>query len=208
VFSDKYNFNPGRDAASQPHMLSRFVDGIMHPLIHCGYGVEFGLKGMLSEGKSHPCKGRRVAYSPLGLAITALRDAHPLRFLPLSLSVAQVTSDVDETEAKLASLVLDDTSIIPNRAAVGQETHAFSILARVLKDPSLAPNGPRQFILQYPDTLAAHEDKIRAYVDEWTIDLSIPGEIERKMEECVWTASVMYAVGGWSEKKFTADFFL
>lgn len=192
VFSDKYNFNPGRDAASQPHMLSRFVDGIMHPLIHCGYGVEFGLKGMLSEG----------------LAITALRDAHPLRFLPLSLSVAQVTSDVDETEAKLASLVLDDTSIIPNRAAVGQETHAFSILARVLKDPSLAPNGPRQFILQYPDTLAAHEDKIRAYVDEWTIDLSIPGEIERKMEECVWTASVMYAVGGWSEKKFTADFFL
>ena len=43
VFSNKYNFDPGRDTASQPEMLSRFVDGVMHPLIHCGYGVEFGL---------------------------------------------------------------------------------------------------------------------------------------------------------------------
>ncbi|KAG1860779.1 hypothetical protein F4604DRAFT_1126059 [Suillus subluteus] len=192
VFSDKYNFNPGRDAASQPNMLSRFVDGLMHPLIHCGYGVEFGLKGMLSEG----------------LAMTALRDDHPRRFLPLPLSVAQVTSDVDKTETKFTSMVLDDTPMIPNKAAIEQGTHAFSILARVLKDPSLAPDGPRQYIAQYPDTLTAHEDKIRAYVDQWTIDLSIPGEIERKMEECIWTTSVMYAVGGWSEKGFTADLFL
>ncbi|KAG2153340.1 hypothetical protein DEU56DRAFT_480362 [Suillus clintonianus] len=192
VFSEKYNFDPRRDAASQPEMLSRFVDGVMHPLIHCGYGVEFGLKGMLSEG----------------LAMTALQDAHARKFLPPSLFVAQVASGVDETEAKFASLVLDDTSMTPNRSAIGQGTHAFSILARVLKDPGLAPNGPRQFVAQYPDTLTAHEDKIRAHVDNWTIDLSIPGEIERKVEECIWTASVMYAVGGWNEEGFTADFFL
>lgn len=193
VFSDKYNCDPGKDAASQPNMLSRFVDGVMHPLIHCGYGVEFGLKGMLSEG----------------LAMTALQDAHARRFLPLSVPVPQVgPSDVDKAQANFASLVLDDTSMILNKSIIGQETHAFSILARVLKDPSLAPNGPRQFIAQYPDVLTTHEDKIRAHVDKWTIDSSIPGEIERKMEECIWTTSVMYAVGGWRENGFTADFFL
>lgn len=47
IFSEGYNFQPGRDADSQPEMLCRFVDAVMHPLIHCGHGVEFGLKGMI-----------------------------------------------------------------------------------------------------------------------------------------------------------------
>lgn len=47
IFSERYNFQPGRDADSQPEMLCRFVDAVMHPLIHCGHGVEFGLKGMI-----------------------------------------------------------------------------------------------------------------------------------------------------------------
>ncbi|KAG1742545.1 hypothetical protein EDB19DRAFT_1827736 [Suillus lakei] len=173
VFSNKYNFDPGRDTASQPEMLSRFVDRVMHPLIHCGYGVEFGLKGMLSEGKvtSVQRKKSRLLVEPaLGLAMTALQDAHARRFLPLSLSVAQVASDANETEVKFASLVLDDTSMTPNRT------------------PALR--------------------KIRIRVDKRMIYISIPGEIECKMEECIWTTSVMYAVGGWSEKGFTADFFL
>ena len=50
VFSEKYNFQKGRDASTQPEMLARLLDGLLHPLIHVGYGVEFGLKGMLVEG--------------------------------------------------------------------------------------------------------------------------------------------------------------
>lgn len=50
VFSDKYNFQNGRDANTQPEMLARLFAGLAHPLIHIGYGVEFGLKGMLVEG--------------------------------------------------------------------------------------------------------------------------------------------------------------
>jgi hypothetical protein len=53
IFSEKYNFQPGREADSQPEMLSRFIDGVLHPLIQCGHGLEFGLEGMLVEGKSH-----------------------------------------------------------------------------------------------------------------------------------------------------------
>ncbi|OBZ73399.1 hypothetical protein A0H81_07066 [Grifola frondosa] len=31
-------------------MLNRFLAGILHPLIHTGYGCEFGLLGMIAEG--------------------------------------------------------------------------------------------------------------------------------------------------------------
>lgn len=50
VFSEKYNFQEGRDASTQPQMLARLLDGVVHPMIHVGYGVEFGLKGMVAEG--------------------------------------------------------------------------------------------------------------------------------------------------------------
>ena len=54
VFSEKYNFQKGRDANTQPEMLARLFDGVVHPFIHVGYGVEFGLKGMFVEGTLSP----------------------------------------------------------------------------------------------------------------------------------------------------------
>ena len=50
VFSEKYNFQEGRDANTQPEMLSRLLSGLLHPMIHVGYGAEFGLKGIFVEG--------------------------------------------------------------------------------------------------------------------------------------------------------------
>lgn len=192
IFSEKYNFQHGRDADGQPEMLCRFVDAVMHPLIHCGHGVEFGLKGMLAEG----------------LSLTAMHGVHAPGFLPPSMFVAQPSDDIGAVMNGFASLVLDgQSSATPLKAPSGQDIHAFSILARVLKDPSLASKGPRHFTGQYPDTLVAHGYRIREHVQKWTVDLSKPGEIERKMEECIWTSSVIYALGGW-RNGFTADFFL
>ncbi|KAH6905273.1 hypothetical protein BKA70DRAFT_1226037 [Coprinopsis sp. MPI-PUGE-AT-0042] len=53
VFSTRANV--GRESANlpedkQPRMLSRFIAGALHPIIHMGYGAEFGLPGMLAEG--------------------------------------------------------------------------------------------------------------------------------------------------------------
>ena len=50
VFSEQYNFRKGEDADAQPELLSHFLQGLVHPMIHVGYGVEFGLKGMVVEG--------------------------------------------------------------------------------------------------------------------------------------------------------------
>ncbi|KAG2135389.1 uncharacterized protein EDB93DRAFT_1092359 [Suillus bovinus] len=192
IFSEKYNFQPGRDAGSQPEMLSRFVDAVMHPLIHCGYGVEFGLKGMLAQG----------------LSMTTMHDVHFPGFFPPSMFGSNPSDDIRTTMNSFASLVLDDqSSAMPLKAPSRQDTHAFSIIARVLKDLSLTSEDLRHSTRQYPDTLVAYGGRIREHVQKWTVDLSRPGEIERKMEECIWTSSVMYALGGW-RNGFTADFIL
>jgi hypothetical protein len=59
IYSKGANFNDRAkmDGYRQPEMFSRFMSGLMHPLIHVGYGLEFGLPGILAEGTSllfHP----------------------------------------------------------------------------------------------------------------------------------------------------------
>ena len=52
LYSKGANFNDRAEAdgSLQPEMFSRFMSGLMHPLIHVGYGLEFGLLGILAEG--------------------------------------------------------------------------------------------------------------------------------------------------------------
>lgn len=54
IFSHKANL--GTDAHfpidKRPQMLNRFFAGLLHPLIHTGYGAEFDLPGMIVEGKT------------------------------------------------------------------------------------------------------------------------------------------------------------
>jgi len=54
LYSKGVNFNDraGVDGSRQPEMFGRFMSGLMHPLIHVGYGLEFGLLGVLAEGTS------------------------------------------------------------------------------------------------------------------------------------------------------------
>ncbi|KAG1846938.1 hypothetical protein C8R48DRAFT_779396 [Suillus tomentosus] len=118
--------------------------------------------------------------------MAAMHEVRYPDFLPPSMFVARPSDDIGAMMNKFASLVLDDQSFaMPLKAPSGQDTHAFSILARVLKDPSLASKGPRHYTGQYPDTLVAHGCRIRDHVQKWTVDLSRPGEIERNMEECI-----------------------
>ena len=50
VFATSANYVSGQ--TEQPQMLGRFLDAVIHPLIHVGYGVEFGLPGMVIEGNT------------------------------------------------------------------------------------------------------------------------------------------------------------
>ena len=56
VFSPKANLGTYEAQLPEdkaPHMLSRLLTGVLHPLIHIGYGAEFNLPGMIVEGKAH-----------------------------------------------------------------------------------------------------------------------------------------------------------
>lgn len=56
IFSPKANLGTNEaqlPVDKQPHMLSRLLTGVLHPMIHTGYGAEFYLPGMIVEGKAH-----------------------------------------------------------------------------------------------------------------------------------------------------------
>ncbi|KIM44058.1 hypothetical protein M413DRAFT_68435 [Hebeloma cylindrosporum] len=174
IFESRANF-AGKD--NQPEMLSRFHDGLLHPHIHTGFGVEFGLPGIFAEG----------------LAQTAVHGPTSSPVIP--------SSWFDESEAGLVSrfasaVGLADKGPKPN-------IHAFTILARVLADPALAPRQLNETEF-YQKTVANYGDHIVKHVNEWNLD----GDLDKKVEELLWTNVLIYAVGGSEEDEtFNADFF-
>ncbi|KAG2131324.1 hypothetical protein DEU56DRAFT_455247 [Suillus clintonianus] len=191
IFCKKYNFVEGRDASTQPVMLARFLGGLLHAFIHVGYGVEFGIPGMVVEG-------------------LALTSVHGREFLPLYLFEPSGTSAVEETATRLASLALNTKmSVAPSQLEQPQKGHAFSILAKIMEDSEFAPKEIKKYFNKdFDGLMSEHGATIWRYAEQWTIDPSQPGEIERKIEECIWTSTLLYAIGGWSKDRgLTADFF-
>lgn len=50
-FSQSANWDGGKE----PQMVNRLLSGLLHPMIHTGYGCEFGAPGMLAEGVWNFC---------------------------------------------------------------------------------------------------------------------------------------------------------
>ena len=50
IFSVKANVG-GHGIEGHPRMLNRFLAAIVHPMIHLGCGLEFGLPGLVAEGE-------------------------------------------------------------------------------------------------------------------------------------------------------------
>ncbi|KAG2031137.1 hypothetical protein BDR03DRAFT_928361 [Suillus americanus] len=190
IFSRKYNFVEGRDASAQPVMLARFLGGLFHAFIHVGYGAEFGIPGMVVEG-------------------LALTSVHEPEFLPSYLFEPSGTTAVEEATTRLASLVLNTKiSVAPFQLEQPQKNHTFSILAKIMQDSKFAPKEIKKYFKDFDGLMSEHGDTIWRYAEQWTIDPSQPGEIERKMEECIWTSTILYTIGGWNKDRgLRADFF-
>ncbi|KAG6907554.1 hypothetical protein DXG01_008436, partial [Tephrocybe rancida] len=114
VFSQQANFIAGKKDVEQPEMLNRFMDGIMHSMINVGNGLEFGVPGLVAEG----------------LAWTAVHLKSASGVIPASLWKSALPAPVSLT-SHLRNLVHggNGVSTIPQA-----NTHAFTILARILKD--------------------------------------------------------------------------
>jgi hypothetical protein len=82
--------------------------------------------------------------------------------------------------------------------------HALTVLARMLKDPRLKIKKPADM---YQYTLDDKGELIKKYAQEWTVDISGPEELYKKVEELIWANAIIYAIGGWNSKRpFRAEF--
>lgn len=102
-------------------------------------------------------------------------------------------------------------------AALDDDVHALTVLARVMTDSRLSPPDDPDESTIIQSTIARHSHLIQQYAAQWVIDLHRTGEIERKVEEITWMNVVMYGIAGWTwaqqvkqgrEGEFNADFYL
>ncbi|KAG5634320.1 hypothetical protein H0H81_002425 [Sphagnurus paluster] len=171
LFNIGANFLPGRNADQQPQMLDRLFDGIIHPIIHLGYGLEFGLPGLIAEGDPEFFHAIHAWEGNVALQSASLTNGK-----------------------------------VPNPTT---NTHALSILARILKDPRFddVPGGAQYYDI-YRNTISKFGSAIREYVDAWSYDRTNPTEAERKVEELIWANTLIYGVSGWKkDEHFNTDFF-
>lgn len=234
-------------------MLDRFLSGLLHPMIHTGYGAEFRLPGMVVEGiYLRVQESKNTTQLMIGLAQTAVHVPASTDLIPPSLfeevgSLSNVAASAGEAIGSAFSSTvqafdhaldtvlprslhlntdrISPTNYPPAAALPGSirlrntdgplNTHALTILARVLRDSRFAPSattperdGPTIYA-------ATHASAIVEYAAQWTINLEAlkngKGEAERKVEELAWTVCLLYGVAGWTgrgKERFNADFFL
>ncbi|KLO05053.1 hypothetical protein SCHPADRAFT_839823 [Schizopora paradoxa] len=202
IFSEKFNFDKTRKDAGkpQPEMLNRFLAGLLHPMIHAGYGVEFGLGGILAEG----------------LAQTAVHRDEASVLVPASFfNFEEQISAISHITSALPKLDLQRSPGEGRSEASKYSGHLLSIVARILKDQRLNPAklnlASGDLVVRFNAVLSQGGEIIREYVDQW--DLHLSGDatsdaaiLDTKVEEIFWAHVLMYGVGGWSEKVFLADF--
>lgn len=208
IFSRKFNIGN-----KKPQMLNRFLSGLVHSMIHTGYGAEFALPGTLIEGLAQTCV-HRADVSKL-LPVSFFESAYMMSDTTPSKASKFMTNATRKLEqvASHLSPISTAASTIQDKPNV----HALTILARVMEDSRLIRPENLDQLAVLQGTIEMHADLIRDYASQWTISLQKPFETDRKFEELVWMNTVMYGVAGWTwaqqERKgedgeFNADFFL
>ncbi|KAL0573270.1 hypothetical protein V5O48_008677 [Marasmius crinis-equi] len=189
IFSSAANFGSKGKSGEHPEMLNRFLDGILHPMIHVGYGVEFNLPGMVAEG----------------LAQTATHKASSTVLIPPSLFGSDVVPSVGSVTARLQSLATGTTGKTSS-------PHAFSTLSRVSKDESIKAVPEVMGPNRYNVVLENSGEAIYKHVNDWAdFDASDSDIVKRKVEELLWTNVLIYALPGFqagtgNDAGFMADF--
>ncbi len=139
----------------------------------------------------------------LGLAEAAVHRDKLQPLFPSSFFTSSPAIDT-LTEKTSSELALDEVS---HAHTEKKGIHALDILARILKDDTIEV--PYNDDDAFTKTLEANGEALFRYAGQWTLDLSDPKEVNRKVEELQWMNTIIYAIGGSQPgKKFNSDFFL
>jgi hypothetical protein len=167
-------------------MLNRFLDGVIHPLIHCGYGYELGIPGMIVEGKLFALLGKFVFEQSLGLAQAAVHPGESDAIIPLSAWKKSGRGNSNSTSSLL------------------------SVFSRILADPEIPPPKATNDADMYPEAIRQYSSHILKHMNAWSFDASNKEELLKAVEEIAWVVTIMYGVCGFTSNDvnaFNADFF-
>ncbi|KAE8233763.1 hypothetical protein CF326_g1198 [Tilletia indica] len=179
------------DTLSAPaHMLVRLFDGALHPFIHIGYGIEFGVDGIVAEG----------------LAMAAITGASSTSLYP--------EGWFDKVHREEAA-PNDSTSKQPTASSPRAGLSLFTLFAQLGADISLAPGTATKWEdeSKFDATLRSSGSKIAAHMEKW---LTTPADVENdvaawgpKVAELAWVNTFLLgATTPPSQQSIKQDFFL
>lgn len=182
LFSEHYNIRRSIQGAQQPEMLNRFLEILLHPIIHVGYGAEFGIPGMIAEG----------------LAWTAVHPAGATTLISRLLFTPQRTTPLAELEKQ-------EPEWMPKS---GTRLRALNILSLMLRDPRFF--GSRVLDKhEFAAMLQTHGEIFNKYAEMWDCQIDSQEDLEKYLEEIIFAGVLMYGVGSWDgdDAQYRADFF-
>ncbi|KAK0543835.1 hypothetical protein OC846_006270 [Tilletia horrida] len=184
-----------KDALSKPAlMLSRLVAGAVHPFIHLGYGLEFGMDGIVAEG----------------LAMAAVTEAAYPKLLPEGwFDKVHRTS-----EEGSASLKTPATAAQPRSGS-----SIFTVFARMGADSSLAPGTANKWTdeSKFAATNRSSSITIASHLDSWhttpeDVAFATSAKDEHgwipKVAELVWINTLMMGATSRPGHANVHDFFM
>lgn len=202
IFSTNVNTTEGVYGSAK--MFSGLFSGLLHPLIHVGYGLEFDLPGMVIEGDFSIQKtllAFMLCLISLGLAMAAVQTRHDeLECIDL----------IAEESFKLERWTTTLMSNLSVQNSASTEVHALTLMARILKDDALRDSKTSRDISEIMGS-EAHKrcsPVVLRHIEDWRFDASNAAEVDRKLKEVIWTTTLIY-VAGWKQgKRFRGVFFL
>ena len=130
---------------------------------------------------------------------------HPPAIVPDSVFEKVFTASTPDLITRISSIALSPSR--PKGQSAGS-THALAILGRIAKDPEFSPEAlklePGMGFGSMGKVVEEKASKLYAFLDEWTVEPN-QEDIDRKIEELVWMNTVIYAVGGWGDRKYSGD---
>ncbi|RPD62419.1 hypothetical protein L226DRAFT_611012 [Lentinus tigrinus ALCF2SS1-7] len=180
---EQFVFAPGANG-NGAYMLLRFVGGALHPLIQTGYGAEFGSDAMVAQA----------------LAQTAVHSA----FWPEIFDLEKPPPSLD-TMTHSANAAHRHPSKGHSLLSILRQAYDSDIMKPVMPyDPDALLSA--RFKAACTDGRPAEIRRLSAL---WEIDVSRgQAELDEKVEELLWTATLLLAGTGKRGRKPRLDFFL
>ncbi|KAJ2913561.1 hypothetical protein MD484_g6850, partial [Candolleomyces efflorescens] len=207
--------------APQPHMLARFFSGVVHPVIHAGYGLEFGLPGMLAEGLAQTAVQQAATlplipahlfdssvYSTLndlaGSAGKALHDA--LGNTVSKLDAAFESKSLSKSPLNFMGDFRKQVEVINPRKPSEEQTltgsvkakvdpHALDILGWVSKDERFAtPEPDPEKRESFDECIKKHSEAILQFSKLWKLDATRLGHDKRYLDAKIEELAFLVAV--------------